>query len=132
MSFAYPWAGLVTIVALFVFAWTGIMVGRARRRFAVKAPAMSGDPGFDRVFRVQMNTLEQLVLFLPALWLAATVFSDRWAAAAGAVWVAGRIVYALAYYAAAEKRGPGFLLTVVPTFILLISAAIGILRGLLS
>ncbi len=132
MTFAYPWSGLATIAALLLFVWTGVMVGRARRRFGVQAPATSGDPGFDRVFRVQMNTLEQIVLFLPALWLAATVFSDRWAAAAGAVWVVGRIVYALAYYAEAGKRGPGFLLTVVPTFILLISAAIGILRGLLS
>ena len=132
MTFAYPWSGLATIAALLLFVWTGVMVGRARRRFGVQAPATSGDPGFDRVFRVQMNTLEQIVLFLPALWLAATVFSDRWAAAAGAVWVVGRIVYALAYYAEAGKRGPGFLLTVVPTFILSISAAIGILRGLLS
>ena len=132
MTFAYPWAGLVTIAALLVFVWTGIMVGQARRRFGISAPATSGDPGFERVFRVQMNTLEQLVLVLPALWLSATVFSDRWSALAGVVWVVGRLVYAIAYYAEAGKRGPGFLLTVVPTFILLISAAIGILRGLLS
>ena len=132
MTFAYPWTGLATIAALLVFVWTGVMVGRARRRFAVKAPATSGDPGFDRVFRTQMNTLEQIVLFLPALWLSAMVFSDRWSALAGAIWVVGRIVYALAYYTDAAKRGPGYLLTVVPTFILLISAAIGILRGVIS
>ena len=132
MTFAYPWSGLATVAAVLTFLWTGVMVARARRRFGIHAPAISGDPAFERVFRVQMNTLEQIVLFLPALWLAATVVSDRWAAVAGAVWVVGRIVYAHAYYAEAGKRGPGFVLTVVPTFILLISAVIGILRGLLS
>lgn len=132
MTFAYPWAGLATIAALLVFLWTGVMVGRARGRYGIRAPATSGDPAFERVFRVQMNTLEQLVFLLPTLWLSAVVFSDRWSALAGAVWVVGRIVYALAYYSEAGKRGPGFMLTVVPTFILLISAAIGILRGLLS
>jgi glutathione S-transferase len=132
VTFAYPWSGLATIAALLVFVWTGVMVSRARRRTGIKAPATSGDPAFDRVFRVQMNTLEQIVLFLPSLWLAAVVFSDRWAAAAGLVWVVGRVIYARAYYVAAEGRGPGFYMTVAPTFILLISAAIGLVRGLLS
>lgn len=131
MSFAFPWSGLVTLAALAVFFWTGLMVGRARRLRGIAAPATTGDPTFERVFRVQMNTLEQIVLFLPALWLAAVVLSDRWAAAAGVVWIVGRIVYARAYYGAAEARGPGFLMTAAPTFILLISAAFGILRGLL-
>jgi glutathione S-transferase len=132
MTFAYPWSGLVTIVALLVFFWTGIMVARARTRHGIRAPATSGNPEFERVFRVQMNTLEQIVFMLPALWLAATVFSDRWAALAGAVWVVGRVVYARAYYADAAARGPGFALSAIPTLILLILAAIGILRGLLS
>ncbi len=130
MSFAYPWTGLATIAALLVFVWTAVLVSRARRDFGIKAPATTGDPGFDRVFRVQMNTLEQIVLYLPSLWLAATIFSDRWAALLGAVWVIGRIVYARAYAAEAKRRGPGFLMTVGPSFILLILAAFGILRGL--
>jgi len=108
------------------------MVARARRRYGIRAPATTGDPGFERVFRVQMNTLEQTVLFLPSLWLAAAAFSDRWAALLGLVWVVGRLVYARAYYAAAEMRGPGFLMTVIPTFILLISSAFFILKGLIS
>jgi glutathione S-transferase len=130
MSFAYPWSGLATIAAVLVLFWTGIMVARARRRFGIKAPATTGDPGFERVFRVQMNTLEQIAVFLPALWLAAVTFSDRWAAAAGAVWVIGRLVYARGYYAQAEMRGPGFGLSVLPSFILLILAAFSIVRGL--
>ena len=132
MSFAYPWSGLVTIAAVLVFFWTGAMVARARRRFAIKAPATSGNPGFERVFRVQMNTLEQIVMFLPALWLAAVVFSDRWAALLGLVWAVGRLVYARGYYAAAEGRHHGFLMTVVPTFILLILVIFQLLRDLVS
>ncbi|MSP50526.1 MAG: MAPEG family protein [Alphaproteobacteria bacterium] len=129
MSVAYSWSGLATLAALLVFMWTGSMVARARTRLGVPAPATTGHPEFERVFRVQMNTLEQIVVFLPALWLAAVVVSDLWAAVAGAVWVVGRVVYAHAYYADAAKRGPGFVMTIAPTFILLILAAIGILRG---
>jgi len=132
VSFAYPWSGLVTVAAVLVFFWTGAMVARARRRFGIRPPTTSGDPGFERVFRVQMNTLEQLVLFLPALWLAAAALADRWAALLGLVWVVGRLVYARGYYVAAEGRHHGFLLTVAPTFILLILAAYQLLRDLLS
>ena len=131
MTFAYPLTGLATIAALLVFIWTGRKVSGARRHYGIKAPATSGDPGFERVFRVQMNTLEQLALFLPALWLAAVVSADLWAAALGAVWVLGRVVYARAYYADAASRGPGFLMTIGPTFILLILAVIFIVRGML-
>jgi glutathione S-transferase len=132
VSFTYPFSGLVTIAAVLVFFWTGAMVARARRRFGIRPPATSGDPGFERVFRVQMNTLEQIVMFLPALWLAAMAFSDRWAALAGFVWVVGRLVYARGYYAAAEGRHYGFLLTVVPTFILLILSIFSLVQGLLG
>lgn len=132
MSFAYPLTGLATVAALLVFIWTGRKVSGARREFGIKAPATSGDPGFDRVFRVQMNTLEQMALFLPALWLAAVVSHDLWAAILGAVWVVGRLVYATAYYRDAAARGPGFVLTVVPTFILLILALVFIIKGMIS
>lgn len=130
MSFAYPWSGLVTIAAVILFFWTGALVARARRRFGIEAPATSGDPGFERVFRVQMNTLEQMMLFLPALWLAAATFSDRWAAILGLVWLVGRIVYARGYYTAAEGRHQGFLLTIAPTFILLILSAFQLIRDI--
>jgi len=130
MNFAYPYAGLATLAAVLVCLWMSIMVGRARVKHGAPAPTMVGPPGFERAQRVHMNTLEQIVLFLPVLWLAAVSFDDRWAGAAGAIWVIGRIVYALAYYADAAKRGPGFLVTMAGFFILLILAAIGIVRGL--
>jgi glutathione S-transferase len=72
-------------------------------------PATSGNPDFERVFRVQMNTLEWMPVFLPSLWLFAIYISDPIAAALGVVWIAGRVLYMVGYAQAAAKRGPGFL-----------------------
>jgi glutathione S-transferase len=83
-------------------------VARARIQFGVKLPAISGNPDFERVFRVQMNTLEWLPIFLPSLWLFAIYISDPFAAALGILWIAGRILYMTGYLQAAEKRAPGF------------------------
>jgi glutathione S-transferase len=76
--------------------------------YSIKLPAISGDPDFERVFRVQMNTLEWMPIFLPSLWLFAIYISDAIAAALGLVWIVGRILYMIGYMQAVEKRGPGF------------------------
>jgi glutathione S-transferase len=99
---------LVTCLAILVYFFTGVEVARARATFDVKAPAISGNPDFERVFRVQMNTLEWLPIFLPALWLFAVYVSDAVAAALGVVWIVGRILYLTGYSQAADKRGLGF------------------------
>ena len=104
----YHYTALVTCLALLFYSYTGIQVGKARATFGIKAPAVSGNPEFERVFRVQMNTLEWLPIFLPSLWLFAIYVSDPIAAAIGLVWIAGRIVYLTGYSQAAEKRGRGF------------------------
>jgi glutathione S-transferase len=104
----YHYTALVTCLALLFYFFTGIQVGKARATFGIKAPAISGNPDFERVFRVQMNTLEWLPIFLPSLWLFAIYVSDPIAAAIGLVWIAGRIVYLTGYSQAAEKRGRGF------------------------
>ena len=122
----------VTIIALVVYLVLGANVGRARGRYGVAAPAVDGDPTFARIYRVQKNTLEQLVLFLPALWLFALTIGDPWAGLIGLVWPIGRILYAYSYYRDAEKRGPGFILTAVPTIILLLGAIVGIVRAALA
>jgi len=121
----------VTIIALIVYFVLGANVARARGRYKVAAPAVDGDPAFARVYRVQQNTLEQLVLFLPALWLFALTVGDPWAGLIGLVWPIGRILYARGYYRDAEKRGPGFILTVAPTVVLLIGAIVAIVRAAL-
>src|SRR5579863_2596187 len=99
---------LVTCLALLFYFMTSARVGKARGTFGIKAPATTGNPDFERVFRVQMNTLEWLPIFLPALWLFAIYISDAIAAMLGVIWIAGRIYFMIAYSKAASKRGPGF------------------------
>jgi glutathione S-transferase len=122
----FPWVSLVTIAALILFFVVTINVGRARFQYGVKPPEMSGEPAFERVLRVQQNTLEQLVLFLPALWIFATFVQPSAAAIIGAIWVFGRILYAWGYYQAAEKRGPGFGISSLATIVLLLGSLWGI------
>ena len=107
---------ILAVVQLFVF---GILVGRARARYGVKAPAVSGNEHFERHFRVQMNTLEQLVGFLPALFIAGQYWSNALVAGIGGVYLIGRLIYRHFYIAEPSKRGLGFLMTVIPTFTLL-------------
>jgi glutathione S-transferase len=98
----------VTCLAISLYFFTSIRVSKARQAFGIKAPAVSGNSDFERVFRVQMNTLEWLPIFLPSLWLFAIYISDPIAAAIGLAWIAGRILYMTGYSQAANKRGRGF------------------------
>jgi glutathione S-transferase len=104
----YHFTALVTLLAILVYFYSSILVSRARGKFGVKLPAISGNPDFERVFRAQMNRLEWLPIFLPALWLFAVYLSDGIAAAIGLVWVIGRILYVLGYAQAVAKRSRGF------------------------
>jgi glutathione S-transferase len=104
----YHFTALVTCLAIAFYFFTSIKAGKARATFDVKAPAISGNPDFERVFRVQMNTLEWMPIFLPSLWLFAIYISDAIAAALGVVWIIGRILYMIGYSEAAAKRGRGF------------------------
>ena len=121
----------ITVAALLFYFYTGLRVGRAREKFGVKAPATVGQADFERVFRVQMNTLEWLPIFLPALWLCALYVGDGTAAILGGVWIIGRIVYMRSYTQAAEKRGPGFGIQALAAGILVASALIGIVWRLI-
>ena len=125
-----PYVAIVTVLALIEFLWFGIMVGKARAQFKIPAPAMSGHEIFDRYFRVQMNTLEQLVMFLPALWIFAHYVSPIWAAALGVVFIIGRAVYAIGYISHPSKRSLGFALSSIPTLLLLIGILIWAIRAI--
>jgi glutathione S-transferase len=118
----YHFTALVTCLALLLYFFTSIRVSKARVAFGIKHPAISGNPDFERVFRVQMNTLEWLPVFLPSLWLFAIYISDGWAAVLGLVWIAGRILFMIGYTQATEKRGPGFAVQAVATIILWVGA----------
>jgi glutathione S-transferase len=122
---------LVIVLALIEFLLFSYAVGRARTRYQVPAPAMSGHEVFDRYFRAQMNTLEQLVLFLPAIWLFAR-YVNAWAAVAlGVLFIVGRALYFRGYVQAAESRHAGFVLSAIPNVTLLVGALIGVLRAVL-
>jgi uncharacterized MAPEG superfamily protein len=116
---------LITVLALLQFLYFGILVGQARERLGVKAPAITGNEVFERYLRVQMNTLELLILFLPALWLAVAHLDARWLALLGALYLIGRFVYLRAYIAQPSKRSLGFGLSALPILILLTTDLIG-------
>jgi glutathione S-transferase len=118
----YHFTALVTCLAILTYFFTAIQVARARARFGIKAPAISGNPDFERVFRVQMNTLEWMPIFLPALWLFAIYISDPIAAVIGVVWIAGRVLYLTGYSQAADKRGRGFGIQALAAIALLLGA----------
>jgi len=117
----------VTLAALIVYIWMGFNVGKARGKYKVPAPAMEGPVEFQSVMRVQANTVEQLAIFLPVLWMCAYFHSDRWAAIGGAIWIVGRIVYALGYYKSPAKRDIGFGITFFSSIGLMIGTVIGLL-----
>jgi glutathione S-transferase len=123
---------LVLALALLEFALFAFAVGRARVRYNVPAPAMSGHPVFERYFRVQMNTLEQLVIFTPALFMFAYLLNAYLAALLGALFIVGRALYFYGYVQDPKKRHLGFMLSVIPNFILLGGAIYGALRAVLS
>ena len=122
---------IVTLAAVILYFWLGLQVAQARAKFAVKAPATTGHPDFERVFRVQMNTLEWMPIFLPAIWLAATYVSDIGAALLGVVWIAGRVLYMRGYTQAAEKRETGFMVQAAAAGLLWLAALIGVLMSML-
>ena len=113
---------IVTCLAVAFFFFTTTQVSRARAAFGIKAPATTGHPDFERVFRVQMNTLEWMPIFLPALWLFAIYIGDAAAAALGAVWIIGRIMYWSGYKQAANKRSMGFVVQATAAFVLWLGA----------
>ena len=118
----YHFTAFVTCLAILFYAATGFRVGRAREAYGVKAPAVTGNPDFERAFRVQMNTLEWMPIFLPSLWLFAVYVSDAIAALLGLGWIAARIFYMISYSSAAEKRGPGFGIQTLVSAVLLFGA----------
>jgi glutathione S-transferase len=126
------WVEIVTAAALLqyiAFSWT---VGVARVRHGVSAPATSGHPVFERYFRVHQNTLEQLVTFLPALWLFALRVDPEWAAGLGFLYLVGRLLYFFSYTRDPKTRGLGFALSALPTLAMLLGVLLAAVRSLLG
>lgn len=124
-------SAVVTVLSILFVFYTGLNVAQMRAKHKIVAPAVTGNPEFERAYRVQVNTLEQFVMFLPLLWLATTYFrSAGWLPALmGLLWVTGRLVYMAGYMSAAEKRGTGFLITSLATVGLLILSIVGMVQA---
>lgn len=131
-TFAYPLTALVVVIAVAVIFWTGILVARARARCDVPAPRMDGPEPFMLAMRVQANTVEQAVLYFPLLFVFAGLAGDGQAAAVGIVWPIGRIIYAIGYTTAANKRSIGFLVTFLSTVVMLVGSLWLAVRALLG
>ena len=120
---------LVAILAVIQLVFFGVLVGRARGQYGVNAPAVTGHEMFERAYRVQMNTLELMVAFLPALYIGSKYWAQSYVAVAGLVYLIGRIIYWRSYTAAPKTRGLGFALSMMPILALLIGSLVAIIRG---
>jgi glutathione S-transferase len=118
----HGYVALITLLALTLYFWMSARVGAARARFGVEAPAVTGHPEFERHFRVQANTLEGLIVFLPSMWLFALYLNEVVAAGLGLVWIVGRVIYMLAYAKDPKSRGPGFGIQAFASVALLLGA----------
>jgi uncharacterized membrane protein YecN with MAPEG domain len=125
------WVGGVVLLALIEYLVFGMLVARARGKYAVPAPAVTGNVHFERTFRVQQNTLELLVAFIPATWLFGRYGSPLWASLLGLVFIVGRALYARGYISAPEKREMGFGISFVAVIALTVGALVAVVRSLL-
>ncbi len=123
---------IITLLTLFLLLATGLGVAKARIKYQIKAPATTGNVDFERVFRVQMNTQESALTFLPALWLFSSYVSPLWAGILGLVWVLARVHYAIGYARANEKRAAGFILGLIALAVLAGGASLGVLMKIMA
>ncbi len=127
---------IVIVLAIMEYIFFSMQVGYARVKYGVNAPAVSGNPEFEKAYRVQMNTLEQLVAFIPAMlafsWSAENIGWPGYgiASALGVVWLIGRFVYATSYVRDPASRGAGFMMSFVPTALMLLGTLVAILISL--
>ncbi len=122
----YP--ALVTLLALLVYLWILRRVSSARSKHDIKAPAITGHPEFERKLRVQQNTLELLIMFIPSLWIFSLTVQVLVGAALGLIFIIGRIIYAISYPADPTKRSLGFGLSIIPILILMIGGLVGVIH----
>ena len=118
---------VIAMLALIQYLYFGIAVGGARGRYGVAAPATTGDEAFERYFRVHQNTLEQLIVFIPAIFTTGYFANEIYAVAAGVAFLIGRTLYFRSYTKDAEKRGPGMIVTMAANVALIAGGLVGAL-----
>ncbi len=122
---------IITALALIQFVLFGILVGRMRAKHGVSAPEIVGDPEFMRTFRIHQNTMEQLVVFVPSLWMFAHFSDPKWGAGIGLIYIAARFVYYLDYLKDPKARGRGFGIGFVAIAVLLVGGVAGAIKTML-
>ena len=122
---------LVTIIALLEYMAFTLRTGFTREKYGVPAPAVSGNETWERIFRVQQNTLEQMAIFIPSLWIFSHFWGANVAAGIGLLFLIGRPLYAVGYVAEPTKRTVGFLMGFFSNVLLVIGSLVGALRALL-
>jgi len=125
------WVDIVITLAVLQLFWFALLVGKARGTYGVKAPATSGNEIFERHYRVQMNTIETLVIFLPSIWIAAHYWNPVYMAALGVVYLIGREMYRIGYVREPARRSAGYGLSLLPTIILAFAGLIGAVLAVL-
>jgi uncharacterized membrane protein YecN with MAPEG domain len=121
------YTALVILAALAQYLYFTIRVGAARGKYHIEAPATRGDEAWERLFRVQQNTLEQLIAFIPALVLFGWYLSGTWVVLPGLVFIVGRQLYAHEYVTDPRSRALGMALTFLATAVLVVGALVGII-----
>jgi uncharacterized membrane protein YecN with MAPEG domain len=122
---------LVTLLALLEYMFFAFRVGTSRAKYEVTAPATSGNPEWDRMFRVQQNTLEQLIIFLPSLWIFSTYVSPTVGAAIGVVFLVARPIYYVGYLKNPESRTTGFVMGFLANVVLFLGGGVGVIKSML-
>ncbi len=132
MNESYTYVVIVSALALLAYYFTLLMAGLARGRFKIAVPSHSGPPEYERYVRAHQNTLEHLVLFLPGMWLFAFSVDPQWAAGIGLIWPLARVLYAIGYHKAPEKRLVPLYLSMPPIYIFVLGSLIGGILRLVS
>jgi len=123
-------ATLIVLLALLQYVWFTGRVGLARGKYNVNAPACDGDETFDRLFRVQQNTMEQLIVFVPATYAFAIYLSDLWVLAPGLAFIIGRFLYSAEYVKDPASRTPGMAITLLSNVVLVLGALFGLMKAM--
>ena len=123
-------ATLIVLLALLQYVWFTARVGLARGKYGVNAPACDGDETFDRLFRVQQNTMEQLLVFIPASYVFAFYLSELWVLVPGLAFLLGRFLYSIEYIKDPKTRTPGMAMTLLANMVLVVGGFYGLMRAM--
>lgn len=121
------YAAVIILLALIQYVYFTLRVGANRPKYHVNAPKVEGNETWERLFRVQQNTLEQLIVFIPAMWFFSQYLSGMWALVPGLMFIVGRQLYSYEYVTDPGSRAPGMALTLLANAVLMIGALAGVL-----